>query len=146
MSFITVSQPVLDITGVVKNICILCDSVGEFEEGIPWEIKEDYSLDAYYLLSLMQDILKVRSCTAPMCNTDFRQDPYLSPALLQVERDIYEIESSQWIFCLRQSEQGGAVWTDGVRQLEIEEFGIVHCGNGTLEPGDGCGGLYMIFW
>ncbi|GLA67343.1 hypothetical protein AtubIFM54640_010323 [Aspergillus tubingensis] len=131
MSIITVFEPVPDITGVVKNICILCDSVGEFEEGIPWEIKEDYSLDAYYLLSLMRDILK---------------DPYLSPALLQVERDIYEIESSQWIFCLRQSEQGGAVWTDGVRQLEIEEYGIVHCGNGMLEPGDGCGGLYMIFW
>lgn len=71
MSIITVSEPVLDITGVVKNIYILCDSVREFKESIPWKIKKDYLLDIYYLLFLMRDIFKVRSCTVPICNTDF---------------------------------------------------------------------------
>lgn len=70
MSVITVSEPVPDITGVVNNICILCDSTGAFEEGIPYKMEEDTSLDVYYLLSLMRDILKVRSCTAAMFNTD----------------------------------------------------------------------------
>ncbi|RDK42389.1 hypothetical protein M752DRAFT_215127 [Aspergillus phoenicis ATCC 13157] len=110
MSVITVSEPVPDITGVVNNICILCDSTGAFEEGIPYKMEEDTSLDVYYLLSLMRDILK---------------DPFLSPAILQLERDIYEIVSSQWIFCLRQSAKGGAVWTDGVIEVPLTTGGVM---------------------
>ncbi|OJZ91236.1 hypothetical protein ASPFODRAFT_29635 [Aspergillus luchuensis CBS 106.47] len=80
ISVITISEPVPDITGVVNNIYILCDSTEAFKKDIPYKMEEDTLLNIYYLLSLMRDILK---------------NPFLSPAILQLEHDIYEIVSSQ---------------------------------------------------
>jgi hypothetical protein len=57
---------------------------------------------------------------------------------------MYKIEQPQWIFCLRRSREGGAMWSDGVRTIELEEFNIVYCINGRLEANDGKGGLYLI--
>lgn len=66
----------------------------------------------------------------------------MSPSILQVE-SLYEIEFPQWIFCLRQCKQGGAIWSDGVRKLELKKLDIIHCVNGKLEADGEQGGLYL---
>jgi hypothetical protein len=72
------------------------------------------------------------------------QEPSLTPGLVHVEQELYKIEQPQWIFCLRRSREGGAMWSDGVRTIELEEFNIVYCINGRLEANDGKGGLYLV--
>lgn len=133
MSFITSVHPVPDVSGVVSNICTFCDASEEIGEGFPAEIREEESLDLDHLVSLLREITKEPSLSQG-----------IPPGIVQVERESYEIEQPQWIFCLKRCNRGGAIWSDGVRKIEIEECNIIRCINGKLEASDGRGGLYLI--
>ena len=39
---------------------------------------------------------------------------------------------------------GGAIWSDSVRKIEIEEFNSICCINRKLEASNGQGGLHLI--
>lgn len=79
------------------------------------------SLDLDYLVSVLRDLLNVwfRTRTSIM-KSSFNewQEPSLTPGLVHVEQELYKIEKPQWIFCLRRSREGDAMWSDGVRTID----------------------------
>ncbi len=58
----------------------------------------------------------------------------------------YEIETSQFVFCIQPYDEGAAVWTDGARRIEIGNSTILYCEAGNLEAIDNRGGHYLCLW
>jgi hypothetical protein len=58
----------------------------------------------------------------------------------------YEIETTQFVFCMKPYDEGAAVWTDGARRIELENHIVLECEAGNLEAIDERGGHYLCLW
>jgi hypothetical protein len=55
----------------------------------------------------------------------------------------YQIETAQFVFCIKLYDEGAAVWTDGARRIELENLIVLECKAGNLEAIDKRGGHFV---
>ena len=55
----------------------------------------------------------------------------------------YQIETAQFMFCIKPYDEGPAMWRDGARCIEIMDQIVLYCEAGNLEAVDRRGGHYL---